>query len=660
MSNLSGKIGIAFLVMMLPLIFTSAVSAADPYGCCEYPGACITGEMEKAFCVDLGGTFHVGTDWTCCEKTKKCYQKGEMKTGCCEYEGACIAGSMDVKWCTDCLGGAFHEGKDWTCCEKTKKCYQKGEMKTGCCEYPEACIAGPMDVKWCTDCLGGTFHVGAEWSCSKETKKCYQGKILPVTPQWQNKDTKMLCLEGCNLTGESSWDNPHADGTIQKVFEHEKNYCVRACISMINSYYQEGHIKKLSQDYISYHYFKDEAWNGYGADEPEGDLGHGQPIYVSHTKDVVGGLLSWALGGVRIEKDYSTNPHVTVRLTYAKIKEKIDAGHPFLYVELYDGGYHAWVLRGYEVKQEGDKWEVHVTVNNPLPKYNGLSYKLLLYNGSKPGLDDDYIDIHGWWVANEAVKNPVKDPENISIDTDGDGIVDFDEEMRFKTDVNNNDTDNDCLPDKLEIQSYTFIYDSSLGKFVFDKKDIRKPDVDKDKKRAENDSDTDNGGVTDGVEDENANGKVDIGETDPFNKDDDKDLKLTLLSPSHQEVLPGKTAIYKIEVNVTNANTEIVNLEYKIIEQTGGWDVSLDPTTVIVPSAKITKLTVTSSLSNEPCNYIKINVTGTLQNGAISCLETDTVTTDTHTIPEFTTIAIPVVATIGLLFLFSRRRKKEE
>jgi PKD repeat protein len=67
----------------------------------------------------------------------------------------------------------------------------------------------------------------------------------------------------------------------------------------------------------------------------------------------------------------------------------------------------------------------------------------------------------------------------------------------------------------VEIQSYTFIGDT------YDVNDTRKSDTDGDGLRAELDPDSDNGGASDGAEDLNKNGRLDIGETDPFNATDD-------------------------------------------------------------------------------------------------------------------------------------------
>lgn len=86
-------------------------------------------------------------------------------------------------------------------------------------------------------------------------------KTLGITWQLQHKDTNMLCLDGDAETGENAWDSPHSSRG-----EHGENYCVRASVAMLASYYGG----KLSQDRISYETFK--------GGEPELDLGHGQTV----------------------------------------------------------------------------------------------------------------------------------------------------------------------------------------------------------------------------------------------------------------------------------------------------------------------------------------------------------------------------------------------
>ena len=297
---------------------------------------------------------------------------------------------------------------------------------------------------------------------------------LGITAQQQHKDTRMLCLKGCSLTGAHAWDDEH----VTRGCLHDNWYCVRAAISMINSYYS-GH---LSQDRISYYILEERLGAGDGI--PENDLGHGKGISSANTK----AGLSWALNRVAI-----SNPQG--KPAFAQIKTWIDNGQPILRREPVDDHWHATVIDGYD-----DAGQL-VHVIDP-------------WTGAEGTFAYNTVSVVEVWVPPSGA--PARSDEvSLTKDTDNDGIVDFDEEMRFKTDINDENTDDDCLPDKIEIQSYTFIND------VFDINDVRKPDVDGDGERAELDPDTDDGGVIDGCEDKNANGKVDPGETDPFKKDDD-------------------------------------------------------------------------------------------------------------------------------------------
>ncbi len=124
----------------------------------------------------------------------------------------------------------------------------------------------------------------------------------------------------------------------------------------------------------------------------------------------------------------------------------------------------------------------------------------------------------------------------VHVDSDSDGIMDFDELYRFESDYRLKDTDHDGIDDKTEIYSYvirekvkkivnrtrdTIPLNDSLQRFpwkaVYSKETL--VDIDKDGKRAENDDDSDGDGMKDGDEDLNHNGIFDTGETDPYYND---------------------------------------------------------------------------------------------------------------------------------------------
>lgn len=330
---------------------------------------------------------------------------------------------------------------------------------------------------------------------------------LGIQPIQQRKDTKMLCLQGCPLTGSHAWDIAHPNrGCV-----HDDWYCVRASIAMINHYYGGN----LSQDRISYYEFEELHRNLYNP--PETDLGHSRGLDVGMAAEA----LSWALNNVSIE-------HQTGKPLYEQIVQWINSGRPIMRT----WGAHYTVIDGYDGQ--------YIHVINP---WTGIESKILY----------DDLDIYNIWIppSNATARN---DEPTIWQDSDNDGICDFDEINRFFTDPYSNDTDGDGIDDKTEIRSYTFLSDDS-----FDSEDIRKPDVDNDGLRAELDFDSDDGGTPDGFEDLNHNGKLDAGETDPFNATDDP-YQMPIPSfdfipetlPINESITFNATASYDPDGNIVN------------------------------------------------------------------------------------------------------------
>ena len=158
---------------------------------------------------------------------------------------------------------------------------------------------------------------------------------------------------------------------------------------------------------------------------------------------------------------------------------------------------HAIALRG---------WAIY---NGPIPELAGKRF--VMYNDPWDGLmhlqDYDRMNITNTRVPGGSPSGRQQEA-SVTTDTDGDGIMDFDEQQRFGTTVNNADTDDDCVTDKADMHSYIY---RPHGTYV-----VFAPDFDGDGTPNELDSDADNGGVIDGDEDANWNGHLDGGETDAY------------------------------------------------------------------------------------------------------------------------------------------------
>lgn len=137
------------------------------------------------------------------------------------------------------------------------------------------------------------------------------------------------------------------------------------------------------------------------------------------------------------------------------------------------------------------------------------------------------------------------DPD-VHQDTDGDGIMNFDEKYRFHSRYDEPDSDGDSIGDKVEIHSYVvreLTRHKPNGVLLKGVLKERLADADGDKRRAENDDDSDGDGLKDGEEDVNHNGYVDEGETDPYSVDvwypDSENVE--------KSVIPKEIALYALD-----------------------------------------------------------------------------------------------------------------
>lgn len=320
--------------------------------------------------------------------------------------------------------------------------------------------------------------------------------ILGIEWKLQRKDTNMICTAGDNESGDAPWDAPHPSASSPK--RHGSNYCERASVSMLASYYG-GH---LSQDRIAFNDYHGTA----------NALGHGL------TNLDINATLQWA--GIPVTRQVGKPSFLTV-------KSWIDAGRPF--ISLRPG--HFRVVDGYREFQSGGQTVQQIHLLDPWNNARWVNYTDdttstvwvgSAGSGGAPNVRSDEDDDH------DGIADTIDD-------SDGDGISDFDERYRFHTDSAKTDTDGDNVPEKLDLREYVF---DNTGNYS-----PRKADYDADGLRKELDADNDNDGANDGCEDANRNGKYEptLGESNNFDPRSKKDCGVTPTPTSTNTPTPTPT-----------------------------------------------------------------------------------------------------------------------
>lgn len=319
------------------------------------------------------------------------------------------------------------------------------------------------------------------------------GLVYSLVPQFfQHKDSGLLCIwnartgrrMGCTEAAGAAgpWDAAHPIGNHILNCPHCGMYCTRAAIQMINARFGGS----LLQDEISYN-----LKNGNLAG-PEGDLGHNVGAWASENN-----TYSWALSGTAAPEVING----AAPIPWAALTAMLDANRPVLAAIAPPGILHSVVITGY-FEFFGFRW-IHIT--DPWPARTGW------YFWSRMPVVRYYnLPLTG------AIAGRAADPK-AALDSDGDGVVDFDENdpRPFHSDKAKPDTDLDGVPDKADIGMYTFhpvhhpLHNANALSFA---------DWDGDGSRAENDCDSDNDGDYDGGENIDADTRnVEAGETCAFN-----------------------------------------------------------------------------------------------------------------------------------------------
>lgn len=237
-------------------------------------------------------------------------------------------------------------------------------------------------------------------------------KELPVETIKARKDTRLLNLGYFHKLKEQGWDVSHVDSLWMDSLEDRRCWAVAA--ELMNHFYGGN----ITQDEIVF----------------AAQFNESEPLispFVNNgaTSEIADKALKFALNTDEVIR-YEGSP------SYQTVKKEIDAGK-LIYVGVHE---HIMVIYGYA----GDE-------NN-----YGFLYAFGDNNGVKSNSAWTNKPIEFYYLMKKIPESVQMSDYRVHYDSDGDGIVNFDEEVRFKTDPFNSDSDGDGIDDKKEIYSYAY------------------------------------------------------------------------------------------------------------------------------------------------------------------------------------------------------------
>lgn len=298
------------------------------------------------------------------------------------------------------------------------------------------------------------------------------------------KDTRFLFLGYGQKSLDYKWDIPHTDEpNLSNSYR-----CWLIAAQLMNHIYGGD----ITQDEILY---------AVRFNNQEPLVAPFFPVGADSTEDIK--ALKFSLGTENVVR-YKGAP------SYDEVKREIDDGKPIYVGTIYPGEKRVMDEKGYLLRYD-TTWYSHAMV---IYGYVGNedNYAFLY------AFDDNYGNltnsiakpdsIKEYFLVRTSYDSLAMHDSRLDIDSDGDGITDFDEMERFGTDPYNSDTDEDGIEDKKEIFDYTIkskYNTSTLFSFpdiarAVQEQIVIKSDVDKDGVRAELDMDDNNNGIKDGLE----------------------------------------------------------------------------------------------------------------------------------------------------------------
>lgn len=347
--------------------------------------------------------------------------------------------------------------------------------------------------------------------------------LLNVPLLVQHKDSPMLLLESQQSGGPRTagalphvphtWDGNHQALDVNDPADNMN--CGLASMAMLNRFYNGD----LTQDRIGYEVFSKNINKYAGAIQaraiqtpitvprekavgPERDLNYGYGVTLEHL--VAAGL--FALGALPgAGSGYASTDDI-----WKAVRTEIDAGHPL--IGFNDS--HLFVIRGYELRN-GERL---MYVNDP---WSGPSMPGQ-YAVNLDASNRQLAPIEGYF-SYPIQPGVAKLEANFWKDSDRDDVSDFDEINRFQTNPNHNDSDNDGVHDKQDIESGIYEEEHTYGYAWNPAYGNPGRDLDMDGKPTELDPDSDDGGCKDGDEDTDADGYHNLpAESGNFDRTDDE------------------------------------------------------------------------------------------------------------------------------------------
>lgn len=352
------------------------------------------------------------------------------------------------------------------------------------------------------------------------------GRILGVPSFAARKDTKLVDPLWGNLAEAKEWNSDHLSHLHHD--EEENSRCWAVAAYTLNWYYggtmtQDEIVingnKKQNPGLPALFYFLHKAYGGADND-----------VLSEVLRDLFGEypVMGNGMPSLNVLKEAFNRPKpdpVIVTVNWMNTDGTMNGGH-------------AMVVDGYAVLDKGIVFEDGKVFGKNTVFHHYLNY------------DNDGTDYWMWanfdydryFIAETRYRVGRKD-YRVDSDSDGDGLMDYDEEVRFKTNPNSYDSDNDGLNDLDEILAFVKmckVDDPEVGceKFEY-------ADIDDDGVFTYWDQDSDNGGEMDGSE-------VAAGRN-MFDKDDDDKI-----DPPMKEIVwdvPDDYTIYSLDAMRVNDRT---------------------------------------------------------------------------------------------------------